>query len=295
MLLHEICSRCGVTRKAVEYYIRQGLITPRTGDNRYRDFTEDDEARLRKIIVLRRLGLSVGDIGAVLSGENTGKILARSMDEIKRRTELLQAQRDCMAHLLGNECDLEASAAYIDMRLTGSRIIADRLQEAFPGSYGDFLSLHFGRFLQGSVDSPEKARAFDTVMDFLDAMEDTGFPPEVEEFLEEAVGQDSMDHEEMSKALTGAANDFDGFMDQYGDHLEWYWQYRRSDAFRQSPAYILGQRLVQIQRQNGYYDVFLPAMMTLSPSYRAYRDQMEEANRRLLERYPQLADLYPAK
>lgn len=38
MLINEVCRRCGLTKKAVEYYVEQELLTPLVLENGYRDF-----------------------------------------------------------------------------------------------------------------------------------------------------------------------------------------------------------------------------------------------------------------
>lgn len=69
MLINEVCKICSLTRKAVECYVEQGLAMPIVRDNGYRDFSYTEVERLKKISVLRNLGLSVSDIRAVLSGQ----------------------------------------------------------------------------------------------------------------------------------------------------------------------------------------------------------------------------------
>ena len=67
VLINEVCKTCALTKKAVEYYIEQGLISPCILENGYRDFSKDDVERLKKISVLRQLGLSVADIRRTLN------------------------------------------------------------------------------------------------------------------------------------------------------------------------------------------------------------------------------------
>ena len=67
MLINEVCKRCKLTKKAVEYYEEQGLICPKVMENGYRAFSEDDVVYLSKIAILRELGLSVSDIKSVLT------------------------------------------------------------------------------------------------------------------------------------------------------------------------------------------------------------------------------------
>ncbi|MDE7477626.1 MAG: MerR family transcriptional regulator, partial [Lachnospiraceae bacterium] len=71
MLIHEVCKKCSLTKKAVEYYIEQGLITPSIQENGYRDFSMEDIIRLKKISILRGLGVPVSDIQSILEDNNT--------------------------------------------------------------------------------------------------------------------------------------------------------------------------------------------------------------------------------
>lgn len=66
MLIKEVCTQCGLTKKAVEYYEEQGLIHPATSENRYRNFSAYDAECLKTIAVLRRLGLNIKYIKSVL-------------------------------------------------------------------------------------------------------------------------------------------------------------------------------------------------------------------------------------
>ena len=84
MLINAVCKECSVTKKAVEYYIEQGLVSPTVQENGYRDFSEEDIRRLKKISILRNLGLSVTDIQDVLFGETAASVL----NEIYHRRNL---------------------------------------------------------------------------------------------------------------------------------------------------------------------------------------------------------------
>ena len=66
MLINEVCKRCGLTKKAIEYYEEQGLTRPQIMENGYRAFSEDDVIRLNKITVLRGLGISVSAMSTPL-------------------------------------------------------------------------------------------------------------------------------------------------------------------------------------------------------------------------------------
>lgn len=55
MLIKEVCTITKLTKKAVEYYEKQGLVFPKVLKNGYRDFYNDDIEQLKKIVVLRKL------------------------------------------------------------------------------------------------------------------------------------------------------------------------------------------------------------------------------------------------
>ena len=69
MNIAEAERRTGLSRANIRFYEKEGLLTPTRGENGYRDYTEDDVQTLRKIMLLRRLRLSVPDIRAIESGE----------------------------------------------------------------------------------------------------------------------------------------------------------------------------------------------------------------------------------
>ena len=69
MNIAEAERRTGLTRANIRFDEQEGLLTPTRGENGYRDYTEDNVQTLRKIMLLRRLRLSVPDIRAIESGE----------------------------------------------------------------------------------------------------------------------------------------------------------------------------------------------------------------------------------
>lgn len=69
MKINEAEALLGVSKANIRFYEKQGLLTPQRGENRYRDYTDADIDRLRQIVILRKLGISVQDIGRIFAGE----------------------------------------------------------------------------------------------------------------------------------------------------------------------------------------------------------------------------------
>lgn len=68
MTIKEVEQYLEVPRATVRFYEKEGLINPDRGSNGYRDYSEADVERLRKIIIFRKLGMSLPDIEDVLDG-----------------------------------------------------------------------------------------------------------------------------------------------------------------------------------------------------------------------------------
>ena len=70
MLIKEVEKATGITRKNIRFYEDEGLLKPdRNTGNRYRNYSDDDIKSLLEIKLLRKLGISLGDIKKVKSGE----------------------------------------------------------------------------------------------------------------------------------------------------------------------------------------------------------------------------------
>ena len=69
MKINEAEELLGISKANIRFYEKEGLLTPRRGENRYRDYSEEDLDRLREIVILRKLGISVQGIKQILDGE----------------------------------------------------------------------------------------------------------------------------------------------------------------------------------------------------------------------------------
>lgn len=68
MTIKEVEQYLEVPRATVRFYEKEGLICPERSGNGYRDYSDADVEKLRKIIVFRKLGMSLPDIEDVLDG-----------------------------------------------------------------------------------------------------------------------------------------------------------------------------------------------------------------------------------
>ena len=144
MLINEVCKRCGLTKKAIEYYEEQGLTRPQIMENGYRVFSEDDVIQLNKIAVLRGLGISVSDIKTVLA-ENDYLSFQTICDKKELEISDIQAKQQLL-HMLARNQNWEDARAQLS-QLETKRSILSRLLDRFPGYFGKFISLYFALYL----------------------------------------------------------------------------------------------------------------------------------------------------
>ncbi|CAN7167019.1 MerR family transcriptional regulator [Ensifer sp. ENS07] len=92
MQIGELSERAGVSHRTIHYYERLGLVKPAEREGAgYRYYDETAAKRLEKIAALKRLGLSLDEIAAVIDlyFEDTSGIRGK-----ERVLEILQAQLD---------------------------------------------------------------------------------------------------------------------------------------------------------------------------------------------------------
>lgn len=100
MTIKEIEERSGLSRANIRFYEQQGLLCPERGGNGYRNYSEQDLETLRRIRLLRALGVGMEDIAALVSGAaELDSVLdgaERRLEDEKRTNE---AQRRVCAEL----------------------------------------------------------------------------------------------------------------------------------------------------------------------------------------------------
>lgn len=289
MLVNEVCKECNLTKKAVEYYIEQGLVAPSVRENGYRDFSDADVTRLKKISVLRGLGLSVADIEGVLAkqGVSLNNISGQKLREIT----VLQEKQKLLQELAKTQ-DWDSVQEKL-LQIQRRQSVLERMRNAFPGYYGNFICQHFAPYLGEPVRTEEQQEAFDTIIAFLGGIQ-FQIPDDLQAYYDEVtMSVDDAVAENASASVRSAVCDFENYMDENRDVIETCMAYKQSEEYKASQAYRLEETLKQFNSTSGYSDIFIPAMCRLSESYRAHYEMLQRANEKLLQRYPQQGEVQP--
>ena len=283
MFINEVCKTCALTKKAVEYYIAQGLVVPSVQENGYRDFSDADIERLKKISVLRGLGISAAELQKILSVQHEmGDAALKAISDRKRMEIAVMQEKRQLLQELSRTQDWDLVQEKL-RQLQNKQSVLARLQEAFPGYYGNYICQHFAPYLNEPVETQEQLEAFETILDFLDRVH-LELPADLQAYYcEVTAAYDDTIMEAVDAKVKSAYGDMERFLAENREAIEAYMKYKASEAYQSSNAFRLEQELKQFISASGYYEVFLPAMCRLSKSYREYRKMMMNANQRFVQ------------
>lgn len=283
MLINEVCKTCALTKKAVEYYIAQGLVAPSVQENGYRDFSDADIERLKKISVLRGLGISATELQKILSvQQEMGDAALKAISDRKRMEIAVMQEKRQLLQELSRTQDWDLVQKKL-RQLQNKQSVLARLQEAFPGYYGNYICQHFAPYLNEPVETQAQQEAFETILDFLDRVH-LELPADLQAYYCEVTAEyDDTIMETVDAKVKSAYGDMERFLVENREAIEAYMKYKASEAYQSSNAFRLEQELKQFISASGYYEVFLPAMCRLSKSYREYREMMMNANQRFVQ------------
>ena len=109
MKINEVEALVGITKKNIRFYESEGLLTPRrNSENGYRDYGDADVSVLRRIKLMRKLGLPLEEIRQMLSGTHTvADGMRRHLVTLARERENLEASAALCARLADCQEKLE--------------------------------------------------------------------------------------------------------------------------------------------------------------------------------------------
>ncbi|MCI8514470.1 MAG: MerR family transcriptional regulator [Lachnospiraceae bacterium] len=111
MQIKEVEALAGITKKNIRFYEKEGLLKPkRNAGNDYREYSREDVVTLKKIKLLRKLDVSLGEIRILLTEQVSLEYVLnrhirelesrkKNVEEAKSLCERLVEQRDTLANL----------------------------------------------------------------------------------------------------------------------------------------------------------------------------------------------------
>ena len=287
MLINEVAKQCGITKKAIQYYVEQHMVNPNVLENGYKDFAAQDVEIIKRIVLYRRLGLSIPEIKQVLEKKDNVKniLYQKTLDMEKEKI------RHSILKKIAEGESVEELSDEIN-EINSKSIIIKRLLDLFPSYYGKFISLNFSRYLTEPIETEEQKDAFQEIIEFFDNVPDMTIPIHLQEYLDQYLELYSGEEgtEKINSILQGKQDemqDINAFVDNNKEILDAYHNFKQTEEYKSSPAYQFMELMKEFCSSNGYYDVFIPAMRRLSPLYNEYYEQMLRANEEFIKKHPE--------
>ena len=278
MRIQEAAKRVGCTQRAIKHYEEKGLLVVRKGENGYRDYTEEDVARLHAISAYRKLGVGLADIRRLLDGEDRA-LLERILEQ-KRAEHGVRAQEIAA---------LERHLAAPDARALDEQIdfatIADAMRAQIPGFYGDYFIAHFAPYLVHRIETEEQRDAYERILAFWDGVH-IRVPLLIRAaaaIQRRAIPQSQLSAEALDERLRTLLDPTPEEYERIKRQTLQTVRSRQNPLVRLNPGMIAQRRMMRDLQDFGYNDVFIPQMKRLSPAYRAYHDALDALNARLCE------------
>lgn len=269
----EVQKQTGLTRKAIIYYEEKGLIHPVKLENGYREYSEKDVAILIQISLLRKLGMTISEIGQYVSDENSLASLLRNkehqLDMEKSRLEILTM----MLH--GANKDQINEKINV---LEAEESMYSQLKRAFPGYFGDMLFATYQPFFNQPLDNEGK-EAFQQYIEYLDDLPPFEISQEEKKYIENMSSYfDRQTLQAIHQTKQEAIENVESWLKENNDILAQYKSYKNSEAYRKSPMKQIQDKLQVYMKQNKYYEIAIPLMRKFSKSYDSYYKKLLKAN-----------------
>lgn len=108
LTIKELEEQTRLSRANIRFYEKEGLINPERQANNYRDYQPRDVRILNRVIVLRKLGLSVSDIKKIFGGTlDLGAAIQSQEEQLNRQMDALRGAIDLCAQMIEEKVNLQ--------------------------------------------------------------------------------------------------------------------------------------------------------------------------------------------
>lgn len=113
MKINDVEQALGISKANIRFYEKQGLLTPERSENKYRNYSDADIERLKTIIVLRKLGIPVQNIGKILNGDlDFQDAMRENVSDLEKQIKQLEGALNLSRQILREQEDRLDTARY---------------------------------------------------------------------------------------------------------------------------------------------------------------------------------------
>lgn len=278
MKINEIAMQLNTSKRALKYYEEQNLLNVQKDTNGYRMYSKENIETLKKIILYRKLGISIKEIKTLLKQEDIS-MLQQIYETKKQELQIEAKELEALQQYLTNR-NVEQAMEYIDYDT-----IAQAMQDSFRGFYGFYTMHHFLPYLQIPITTNEQKEALQTIINFWDNVEIhipltlrfTSYlmyrftPKPTLETMVKKLDQ------QMKKYTSITEEKYSSLRQQVlmGAKM------KNSFIFKYNPIYMVQRKYQKRLQDVGYNDIFIKNMCILSPLYKEYHDALTSLNDRI--------------
>ena len=289
MKICEVMEITFLTKKAINYYEEEGLITPEINEeNNYRNYKKEDIDRLIEISVLRQLDLPVKNIKEIIGNkEKIKSILENHLNELANETKRLERSKNLLKACLNdfNENDnlsgftkkLSDLNKALDLDARGREgYIKKQLQRIFPGNFGKMMLLNYSPFLNEKIDTKEKEEAWISLVKYLDEADSINYSEEIIKVYDKMSEEDIKKSESfISKEADRWLNmDEEGFKKERAFLLESFKNMDKNEDLKSAYKITnsIDKSLKKEMKKIDYYNNFNENLKILSEKYKKYTE-----------------------
>ena len=106
MKIKEFSKKCNISCYTIRFYEQEGLFSGVARKNSYRDFTDKDIERIRKITILRKLGVPIPEIKMLFDVLEKPNLSIEEINLIKKQQNVILENIEHLNHILNDMNDI---------------------------------------------------------------------------------------------------------------------------------------------------------------------------------------------
>jgi len=120
MKIGDVTNKLGISHRSLHYWESAGILQSTRGENDYRYYNEENIIKIKQIVLLRNLRLSIPSIQEIFTSDELSKVISvftDHLDETKKETEQLSALGVVLRqllHMLKDRQDMDSVYQYLD-------------------------------------------------------------------------------------------------------------------------------------------------------------------------------------
>ena len=120
MKIGDTTEKFGISRRSLHYWDNMGILKSDRGENDYRYYDEENLIKIKQIVLLRKLRMSIPSIQEIFTSDELSKVITvftNHLDETKKETKQLDALGIVLQQLLNmlkDRQDMDSIYKYLD-------------------------------------------------------------------------------------------------------------------------------------------------------------------------------------